>query len=73
MKRDVFKKILERSKTKEEGVYSYKHIKYLVRGGRLKALVKNKAVFFYEHGFLISRGELESSYSSDWVKYLKKI
>jgi hypothetical protein len=71
MKQSDFEKIKEKSKTKNDGVFSHNGIVYAVRGKECYALIDGNDVYQCSFGFLVNLGKAPSFV--DKKKYIKEV
>lgn len=71
MKVNIANEIIEKAKSKKDGVYSYKGSKYIVVGGKFKAYCSYKEVFEKAGGFFVKIGTIDEIYNRD--KELKRL
>ena len=69
MKQDELQVMIDRAKTKNDGIYSHLGIKYVVKNNRLRFLYQCDTIYQFESGFLITIGK--SKYDSN--KKLKEL
>lgn len=69
--RKKFDKIMERSKTKSDGVYSCGGISYYVKNNHPVLFVDYRDVIQFSYGFLVKLGTIENYW--DAKKHLKKL
>jgi len=68
VKQELFKKIRDKAKLKNDGVYSLSGHKYAVKEGHVVFISDYKKIYQYSQGFLVSIGKVEIY---DVVKKLK--
>ena len=59
MKQELLEKIVERSKSRKDGIYVFDCVKYVVSNGQLMFLIDFNKVFQYAYGFLVDIGTVE--------------
>lgn len=59
MKLELLERIIDRAKTRKDGVYVYDCIKYAVKSYRLLFLIDFNEVFQFSNGFLVSIGKVD--------------
>jgi len=59
MKQELLDKIIERSRTRKDGIYTLDCIKYSVRNGHLMFFIDFNEVFQFSQGFIVSLGKID--------------
>jgi len=71
MKTDILNKMIERAKTRKNGVYSANGYKYGVVGGRMIYFIENKAIY-QRVGNFVTPLSAPFDYEFNAIKALKK-
>lgn len=72
MKYETLERIIERTKSRKDGIFVLDCIKYAVKNGRLLFLVDFDEVFQFSHGFLVSLGKTDRFKGRSKLKELLK-
>lgn len=59
MKQALLNRILERAKTRKDGIFVLDCVKYTVRDGRLEFLIDFNEVYHFSNGFVFLLGKVE--------------
>jgi hypothetical protein len=71
--RDDLQRVLDKAKTKKDGVYSYNNMPYFVKDNSLRLIGEYNKVYEWSYGFLVSLGTIENHYKlKDEIKRLSK-